>query len=66
MKTIEITLKNGKKYTGVSNGKIYGGKVYLNRPANGFIIVIENGQSFESARKDMVFETNEILTAKAI
>ena len=66
MKTLEITLKNGKIYTGASNGKIYGGKVYLNRPANGFIKVTENGETFESSKKDMVFEATEILTAKAI
>ena len=66
MKNLEITLKNGKIYTGASNGKVYGGKVYLNRPQGGFIKVTENGESFESSRKDMIIEASEIKSAKVI
>jgi len=51
MKNLEITLKNGKTYTGLSDGKIYAGKVYLIG-------------TIESAKEDMMIEHDEILMAK--
>ena len=66
MKTLAITLNNGKIYTGISNGKIYGNKVYLNRPAGGFITANTDGVIFETSRSSMIFETSEIKSAKSI
>lgn len=66
MKTLAITLKNGETYTGACNGLIYGGKVYMNRPMGGFIRISGNGEDFESQRKCIEINVNEILHTKTL
>ena len=64
MKTVEISLKNGKTYRGMCNGKIYGTKVYINRPANGSIMVTENGVTYESFRREIIVNKDDIKSVK--
>ena len=62
MKTYKITLKDGKEITGISNGKIYAGSVYINRPENGAIKI--NGE--ESFRKSITISASDIKSVKIL
>jgi len=67
MKTYTITMKNGEVYTGKSNGKIYNGKVYVNRPDGGYITIVKlSGEVIESFRKEFILDVSEIKSVKSL
>lgn len=61
MTMTQITLKDGKKIKGFWNGKIYNGIIYINRPVNGNIEIIDEQGTFGSPRKSLSYNISDIV-----
>lgn len=62
MKKVEITVKNGTTYRGLSNGKTYGKVVYINRTKENYISITKNGETFEDRHDSLKIDASAIVS----